>query len=370
MALGLFWATVCLCVFVAVLSLDIMGFFSRGNKFQVEGRTVILTGGSYGMGKEVAKLLSQRGANLIIVARNVDKLKAAIEYAKSHAKNPSTQRFHYISADVCSEAENERLLKEATEWNNGKIPEIVWANAGSSTPMMWLESSIETQKQQMDMNYWATAYLAHKTLKAWLYPQTPYSPREKSAKAEAPRHFIMTSSAICFYSFTGYNPYGPAKWAMRGLCDGLRQEVLLYNGARRSTKKTGQEPAPFDINIQMVFPGNMKTPGHELENLTKPPITFILEKDDPEQTELAAATAAIKGLEAGNYYTSTNWLCDVMRISALGGNPRDNIIKDTVGQWLTSIVWLFVGPDLDGKVWNWGKKEGMPELKPEKRIAR
>lgn len=33
-----FWASIALSLLVAYLSLDIMGFFSRGNKFQVEGR--------------------------------------------------------------------------------------------------------------------------------------------------------------------------------------------------------------------------------------------------------------------------------------------------------------------------------------------
>lgn len=318
------------------------------------------------MGRELAKLLSQRGAHLILVARNTEKLQSALDYAKSFAKNPSTQRFHYIPADVSVESENERLLAEATAWNNGVAPEIVWANAGASKPQLFLEASIETIRQQMDLNYWAAAYLAHKTLKAWLYPDTPYEALPKGAKAEAPRHFIMTSSALAFVNLAGYSPYGPAKAALRNLADGLRSEILLYNAARRSNKKTNQVPAPFDINIQCIFPGTIKSPGLEQENKTKHAVTFLLEETDPAQTETEAAVASIKGLEAGNFMTPTNWLVELMRISTLGGSPRDNLIKDTLGQWVTSLVWLFVGPDLEGKVWGWGKKEGMPELKPEK----
>ncbi|KAF2866816.1 3-ketosphinganine reductase-like protein [Massariosphaeria phaeospora] len=362
MAQVLYWGTVALVIFLALLSLETMGFFSRGNKFQVEGRTVLLTGGSYGMGKELAKLLSQRGAHVILVARDLQKLQIALDYAKAAAKNPSTQRFHIISADVSSEAENARMLAEATAWNNGRTPEIVWANAGSSHPSLFLETSIETLRWQMDLNYWAAAYLAHQTLKAWLYPDTPYSGLEKGAKAEAPRHFIMTSSTTAFVGVAGYGPYGPAKAAMRSLCDTLRSEVLLYNGARRSTTATGQPPAPFDINIQTIFPGTIKSPGLVNENRTKHAVSHALEDSDPEQTELEAATAAIMGLEAGNYMTATNWLGELMRISSLGGVPRDNVIKDTVGQWATSLAWHFIGPDMDGKVWAWGKKEGMPKL--------
>lgn len=313
------------------------------------------------MGKELAKLLSQRGANLIIVARDLKKLQTASDYAKSFAKHPKTQRFHIISADVSVESENERLLTEATAWNNGVVPEIVWANAGASKPSLFIESSIETMRKQMDINYWSAAYLAHKTLKAWLYPSTPY---QANQNPEAPRHFIITSSAVAFVNIAGYAPYGPAKTALRALCDSLRSEILLYNGARRSTKQDGQAPAPFDVNIQCIFPGTIKSPGLELENQTKHPVTHLLEDADPVQTELECATAAIRGLEAGNYMTPTNWLGELMRISSLGGSPRDNILKDTFGQWITSLVWLFVGPDMESKAFNWGKKEGMPVYKP------
>ena len=42
-------------------------------------QTVILTGGSQGMGKAVAELLAKKGANVLIVARTVEKLEAALK---------------------------------------------------------------------------------------------------------------------------------------------------------------------------------------------------------------------------------------------------------------------------------------------------
>ncbi|KAF2019084.1 3-ketodihydrosphingosine reductase, Tsc10 [Aaosphaeria arxii CBS 175.79] len=358
------WGTIALLLLVAYISLDVMGFLPKRNKFQIEGQTVILTGGSYGMGREVARLISERGANLILVARDPKKLESALEYAKSHAKNPSTQRFHYISADVTSDAENGRILEEATAWNNGRVPEVVWTNAGASVPELFLEQSHETMHKQMDLNYWAHVYLARRTLKAWLYPDTPYQPKEKGAKPEPPRHFIFSLSVIAFYQVAGYGQYAASKSALRATADMLRQEVLLYNGARRSNTQTKQVPAPFDVHIRTVYPATINSPGFAVENETKHPATLAIEETDPVQTEIEAAQGAIRGLEAGNYMTPTSLLADAIRMSTLGGQPRDNIIKDTIGSWITSIVWLFMGPDLDGKVWNWGKKEGMPELKP------
>ncbi|KAK7186582.1 3-ketosphinganine reductase-like protein [Paraphaeosphaeria sporulosa] len=357
------WLTIACLILLGYLSLSIMGFFSWGNKFPVEGRTVLLTGASYGMGKELAKLLSQRGASVILVARNVENLQAATAYAKAAAKSPSTQRFHYISADCTSEAENARLLAEATTWNNGKAPDIVWANAGSSTPGLFLDQKTDTLRQQMDINYWAACYLAQQTLKAWLYPSTPYKP---TAPAEPTRHFIVTSSVLGFINIIGYGGYSPAKAALKTLCDGLRQEVILYNGARRSNNAvSGFTPAPFDIAVNMIAPATILSPGELNENRTKPDVTKKLEETDPKQTELEAATAAIKGLEAGNYSSATSWLGDLMRMSSMGSARRDNLVKDTAGTWVASLVWLLLGPDMDGKVFNWGKKEGMPAYKPD-----
>lgn len=316
------------------------------------------------MGREVAKLLSARGANLILVARTVKNLESAIEFVQAHAKNPSAQRFHYISADVSSEAENARILAEATAWNNGTMPEIVWAIAGASIPGLFIETSTETMRKQMDLNYFSAAYLAHKTLKAWFYPDKPYSPQEKSAMSQGTRHFILTSSGVAFVGLAGYTPYSPAKAALRSLADGLRSEVLLYNGARRSKATTGQTPAPFDVNIHAIFPGSILSPGFENEEKTKHPVTRLLESSDPKQTELEAATAAVRGLENGNYMTTTNWLIGLLRWGSMGSSQRNNILVDTVMAWITTIIWLIMVPDLNGKVWGWGKKEGMPKFRP------
>lgn len=43
MAIGLFWASACLCFLLFVLALDIMGIFSRKNHFDVDGRVRMTT---------------------------------------------------------------------------------------------------------------------------------------------------------------------------------------------------------------------------------------------------------------------------------------------------------------------------------------
>lgn len=104
MALGLLWSSILLCILTAIFTLDKMGFFKSKNHFPVEGRvslhlllstrlylttkqTVVVTGGSQGMGKAVAQLLAKKGANVVIVARTVRKLEAALKEIQVFSEN-------------------------------------------------------------------------------------------------------------------------------------------------------------------------------------------------------------------------------------------------------------------------------------------
>ena len=244
--------------------------------------------------------------------------------------------------------ENERLIEEVTQWNNGNPPDIVWANAGSSHPTLFIDTPIETQRSQMEINYWAAAYLAHATLRSWLKPAS-----SKATGAETkPRHFIITSSVICFAGLAGYSPYAVAKSALRSLADNLRSEMNLYNGYRSAHPDKG--PAA-EVKIHCVVPGTITSPGFEEEEKIKHPVTKKLEETDPRQNEDEVAVAAINGLEQGGYLVTTQWLGHLMRASMLGGSPRNNAFVDTMLGWVSYVAWLFIGPDLDSKVFKYGE---------------
>jgi len=248
--------------------------------------------------------------------------------------------------------ENTRIISEVTAWNNGQPPDVVWANAGSAHPDLFVDTSIEIQRAQMDINYWAAAYLAQATLKSWLKPSGEKTD-SAAAKAARPRHFIMTGSTTCFVGVAGYAPYGVCKSALRSLADNLRSEMNLYNGYRRTNPTTG--PAA-DVKIHCVVPGTIDSPGLKHEDTIKHPVTVILEEGDPKQSEDEVAAAAVKGLEGGGYLITTQLLGHAMRAGMLGGSPRNNMFIDTLFSWAVSIAYLFIGPDLEGKVFEYGKK--------------
>ncbi|KAL8828612.1 MAG: hypothetical protein Q9170_006523 [Blastenia crenularia] len=174
-----------------------MGLFSGQNHFPVEGRTVLVTGASQGMGRSVARLLAEKGASVVIVARNTQRLEEALEHATAGAVHKS-QRFHSISADLSSSAEATRVLSETTAWNNESPPDIVWCCAGSSYPSLFVDAPISTFQSQLEANYLSAAYIAHAALQLWLKPSSKASdttsPPPPSKSLPLPRHLIFTSS--------------------------------------------------------------------------------------------------------------------------------------------------------------------------------
>ncbi|KAH6897222.1 hypothetical protein B0T10DRAFT_526398 [Thelonectria olida] len=322
-----------------------MGLFG-GNQMPVEGKTILITGASEGMGLSASKQLAAKGANIILVARNVGKLENAINEVKAAAKNPNTQRFHYISADVSKPDYAGPLIADAIAWNQGQSPDIVWCIAGASWPALFVDMEMSSLRNQMDLNFYGSAEMSHAILKEWLAPTAPIE--------DQPRHLIMTSSVVAFYTIPGYAPYAPAKWAIRGLADTISQEVMMY---------------PQNVKIHVVYPGTILSPGLVNENLIKPEITKILEESDPKQTPEVVAANAIKGLERGDYFVTVAWLGTLMRWGVLGGSFRNNWIIDILGAWLTQIIWIFVQPDLHGKIRKYGKQHGHPSTYPKDRTA-
>ncbi|KAL1952657.1 hypothetical protein VTO42DRAFT_4558 [Malbranchea cinnamomea] len=335
-----------------VCTLAKMFGFGRRNHFPVKGKTVLITGGSEGMGRSVAIQLAQKGANVIIVSRSVAKLSAAMETIKAAAVN-TDQKFHYISADLKSAEEADSVLTEATKLNGEQPPDVVWCCAGQSLPGFFVNTSPQTLKDQMDTVYWTAAFTAHATLRKWLAPVQPDQQKKPSPR----RHLIFTSSVLAFVPITGYGPYTPAKAAMRALADTLVQEIEVYNGARANEKN----PAPpADVKIHIIFPMGILSPGFSYEQQIKPDLTKLLEEADKPQTPEEVAQISIKGLERGEYMITTMMIASLMKASAMGASPRNNILVDTVLTWVSSLAFLQVIPDLTRKAWNWGRANGVP----------
>lgn len=87
------------------------------------GKTAIVTGANSGIGKRTAELFAEEGADLVLVARRMDKLKEVEQYCRELGRNVIS-----VSADVSNQSACEQVCREASE-KMGRI-DILVNNAG------------------------------------------------------------------------------------------------------------------------------------------------------------------------------------------------------------------------------------------------
>ncbi|KAI1454242.1 NAD(P)-binding protein [Annulohypoxylon moriforme] len=342
-----------------------MGNF-LSNEFPVKGRTVVITGGSRGTGLAAGRILAEKGANVVIVARNQDKLIQGVHHIQQGALNPQTQRFHQISADLISPSESVRVIDEVVSWNSGNPPDIVWCCAGTSHPTLFVDTPVSKFHSEMDSNYFTSMHMAHATLRCWLKTQrqdatdTPITTSNSATQSGSTipaRHLIFTASFLAFYSFAGYSPYSPSKAALRSLSDSLSQEMNLYAAAN---------PHEPRVRVHTVFPATIYTESYEAENVIKSDLTKMLEEGDAGQTPEVVAERSIKALQSGQELITTDLLTTLVKRSVLGGSVRGGFWM-AIGDWLLAcalaIVMVFVRHDMDQKVRAWGRKYGASGMK-------
>ncbi|KAI0436717.1 hypothetical protein F4803DRAFT_207921 [Xylaria telfairii] len=337
------------------------------NSFQVRGRTVVVTGGSSGMGLAVARQLAAKGANVLVVARDKSKLLQALAYLEREATNPQTQRFYAVSADLTVPSEASRVVQEALAWNSNSPPDIVWCCAGCAHPTLFIDTPVSEFSKQMNNNYFTSLHMAHAVLKCWLQDSYkgevtsslahPVHRDGQSASQPLPRHLIFTASFLAFYSFAGYSSYSPCKAAIRSLSDSLSQEMNLYAAAHPTEPK---------IRLHTIFPSGILGDSFKAENRIKSDLTKFLEKGEEPQTPDAIAEKSIKGLESGLELVTTDILARLVKGSMLGGSVRGGIIRgfgDCILAGLMAIIMIFVRADHDKKVRDWGYRFGASGMK-------
>lgn len=302
------------------------------------------------------------GANVIIVARDVDQLQVALKQIQKSARTPAVQRFHQVQADVTAAAECARVVAEAMTWNDGAPPDIVWCCSGSAHPTLYIDTPVEKLQAMMDSNYFSCAYMAHAILNVWLRePLNAAKTRVnnghegRSGKAQPTplaRHLIFTASFVSFYSFAGFTPYAPSKAAVRSLSDSLSQEMNLYAAANPSAPR---------VRLHTIFPATMPTKSLDEENRVKTDLTKSLEEGDQVLEPEECARRSIAGLEAGQELIATSTIIRLVKASTMGGSIRGGFLTglvDTLLGWIVLVVMVYIRWEMDIKVARWGREHG------------
>lgn len=170
----------------------------------MKNKVVIITGASSGIGKACAIEAAQKGAKLVLAARNVDKLSlAAQEIEKLGAE------VLMVKCDVSQEKDCKNLIDQ-TITKFGGI-DVLINNAGISMRALFNDTDLSVIKKVMDINFWGAVYCTKYAL--------PYLLKTKGS-------VVGVSSIAGYVGLPARTGYSASKYAMQGFLDALRTENL------------------------------------------------------------------------------------------------------------------------------------------------
>lgn len=191
-------------------------------KLDFSGKTVLITGGTSGIGLAAARLFLASGAWVAILGRDVEKGTAAVMELSSSCNRTPT----YFCGDVTQVGDCERLLREVTE-RFGQLDVLV-NSAGE-----YLEKSIDDMSEAefdriMTVNLKGTYFMA---------------------KAAVPALKVSRGAIVNVSSDAGLN----GNVNCTAYC-AAKGGVTLF------TKALALELAPYGVRVNCVCPGDIATP--------------------------------------------------------------------------------------------------------------
>jgi len=225
-------------------------------------KNILVTGGSSGIGRSLARLAASFGASVHILARNSDRLEKTLSELEDFRLS-AQQTFSTIQADISDYAALSEAISQFSHQYG--TPDILINSAGVAHPSEIHETDLEIFHWMMNVNYFGTINTVKLVLPGML--------------DRGSGHIVNFSSMAGYMGVYGYTAYGASKYAVRGFSDVLRAEL----------KSKG-------ISVSIVFPPDTDTPQLSYENQFKPAVTRILAGSAGMMT--ADKVAAIKERKA------------------------------------------------------------------------
>ena len=124
------------------------------NNQELDGKVVIVTGGTMGIGFGMATRLAKYGAKVVITSRNSDTGEEALTRLSAAAACDAAN-VAYFQMDICSEADNEGVVKFAVE-KFGRLDAIINNAVFPGDFQMLADESLESFQQVMNTNVTGT----------------------------------------------------------------------------------------------------------------------------------------------------------------------------------------------------------------------
>ena len=225
-----------------------------------------MTGGSYGIGKEIARALLKEGANVFTIARNKEKLDASVEGLQKDARPNRTAKGY--AGDVGDWPVISKVIEQIAS-ENGGIDAVI-NNAGIYIHDYFEKQDVEIFERTDRTNYLGSVF----TTKAAL----PYLLKNKKSAV------VFVSSAAGLNGIFGYASYSPTKAALLSLAEAVSQEL----------KDKG-------LQVTVLCPPDTETPGHAEELKIRPKECDALSESAGLMTAAEIAEIFIAGFKKGKF---------------------------------------------------------------------
>lgn len=202
----------------------------------LEGKVVVITGASSGIGEATALLLASRGAQVVLGARRLEPLRALAERIEASGGSAA-----YACTDVKRRDEVVRLVELACE-RFGRIDVLV-SNAGVMPVSLLDELCVEDWEDMVDVN-----------IKGVLFGIAAALPLFRK---QGSGHFVHLASTAAHRVVPTMSVYSGTKFAVRAISEGLRQE------------------AGENLRVTVISPGFTRT--NFAEGVTSPEVKAQLE---------------------------------------------------------------------------------------------
>jgi gluconate 5-dehydrogenase len=134
------------------------------NLFDLRGRVALVTGGSRGLGLQLAEALGEAGAQVMLTARKA----AELEEAVAHLADKGIAA-RWVAADSSDPAQIRRVVDETMQ-RLGRI-DILINNAGATWGAPAEDHPLEAWDKVMNLNVRSLFLYAQAVAKAWMIPQ-------------------------------------------------------------------------------------------------------------------------------------------------------------------------------------------------------
>ncbi|XP_011638417.1 3-ketodihydrosphingosine reductase [Pogonomyrmex barbatus] len=281
-------AIIALGVFALFMIFEEKLFWTKKTK-NIRNKHVVVTGGSSGIGKCIAILAAKQGANVTIIARDVQKLERAKHEILQACENKDTQRVEYLSLDIGGNYET--VEKELTDLENFMGPIYMLVNcAGLAIGSKIEDTTMENLDKMMRTNFLGTYYC----IKAVV-------PKMKAAKEGM---IVLVSSQAGLLGIFGYSAYCSTKFALRGLAESLAMELRPYN-----------------ISVTLSLPPDTDTPGFAIEELSKPTETKAISEMAKLMKPEIVAEKILKDTLASNFFSTVGLEGFILTTLCAGMSP-------------------------------------------------